>query len=340
MSIIGMKIPARGKIFHEGGITTMKQAMDYVLTLPVSSVIVGITNVKELEENMQMASEFKPLTERRCSSSRSSRSRTSPTQRSSKNPGKRTPLSLRGLTMFVPKAFLRVSPKQYLLCRSCATECFVALVNPAHPPYIVTSEISRETPSRQERPTMRFLLSLFLLLLVSLPQTLSQTLTIRVHAPADTPDTATIYVAGNLPALGSWRADGLRLVKGDSAVWSAGIIAPKGTEVEFKITLGSWEQEALYAVDAVPGNVRVVLHADTTVTLSPVTWKHLALHTEGITGTVRYHRGVKPKNLTYTRRITVWLPPSYDSALSHRYPVLYMQDGQNIIDPPDVICRN
>jgi len=63
MSIIGMKVPARGKIFQEGGITTMKQAMDYVLTLPVSSIIVGISTLKELEENIQIARDFKPLSE-------------------------------------------------------------------------------------------------------------------------------------------------------------------------------------------------------------------------------------------------------------------------------------
>jgi aryl-alcohol dehydrogenase-like predicted oxidoreductase len=63
MSIIGMKVPARGKIFREGGITTMKQAMSYVLTLPVSSIIVGISNVKELEENIRIAREFRPLTD-------------------------------------------------------------------------------------------------------------------------------------------------------------------------------------------------------------------------------------------------------------------------------------
>ena len=61
MSIVGMKIPARGKIFREGGITTMKQAMSYVLTLPVSTVIVGISNVAELEENVRIAQDFKPL---------------------------------------------------------------------------------------------------------------------------------------------------------------------------------------------------------------------------------------------------------------------------------------
>jgi hypothetical protein len=61
MSIIGMKIPARGKIFRPGGITSMKEAMEYVLTLPVSSIIVGISTVKELEENVKIAREFRSL---------------------------------------------------------------------------------------------------------------------------------------------------------------------------------------------------------------------------------------------------------------------------------------
>jgi hypothetical protein len=61
MAIIGMKVPARGKIFREGGITTMKQAMSYVLTLPVSTIIVGISTVQELEENVRIAEGFEPL---------------------------------------------------------------------------------------------------------------------------------------------------------------------------------------------------------------------------------------------------------------------------------------
>jgi hypothetical protein len=63
MAIIGMKVPARGKIFREGGITTMREAMGYVLTLPVSTVIVGISTVKELDENLRIAREFIPFTE-------------------------------------------------------------------------------------------------------------------------------------------------------------------------------------------------------------------------------------------------------------------------------------
>ncbi len=63
LAIIGMKVPARGRIFREGGVTTMEQAMRYVLTLPVGTVIVGISTVKELEEDVQIAANFKPYSE-------------------------------------------------------------------------------------------------------------------------------------------------------------------------------------------------------------------------------------------------------------------------------------
>ncbi|HUS85997.1 MAG TPA: aldo/keto reductase [Bacteroidales bacterium] len=62
IGIVGMKIPARDRIFDHGGIITMKEAMDYVMTLPVSTIIIGIDKIAELEENIKIAQEFKPLT--------------------------------------------------------------------------------------------------------------------------------------------------------------------------------------------------------------------------------------------------------------------------------------
>jgi len=62
MGIIGMKIPARDRIFDHGGIITMKDAMNYTLSLPISTSIVGIDKIAELEENVRIAKEFKPLT--------------------------------------------------------------------------------------------------------------------------------------------------------------------------------------------------------------------------------------------------------------------------------------
>ncbi|HLF14393.1 MAG TPA: aldo/keto reductase [Bacteroidota bacterium] len=62
MGIVGMKVPARGRMFREGGISSMDQAMRYVLTLPVSTIIVGIDDLKQLEENVRIAREFTPMT--------------------------------------------------------------------------------------------------------------------------------------------------------------------------------------------------------------------------------------------------------------------------------------
>ena len=61
MGVIGMKIPARDRLFRPDGISTMKQAMGYTLTLPVSTVIIGCKTVEQLEENISIAKNFTPL---------------------------------------------------------------------------------------------------------------------------------------------------------------------------------------------------------------------------------------------------------------------------------------
>jgi aryl-alcohol dehydrogenase-like predicted oxidoreductase len=61
MGIVGMKIPARDRIFGHGGIITIKEAMEYVMSLPVSTIIIGIDDIPQLEENIKIAQNFKPL---------------------------------------------------------------------------------------------------------------------------------------------------------------------------------------------------------------------------------------------------------------------------------------
>ena len=62
LGIIGMKIASLGKIFHAWGLNSMKDALDYVLSLPVSTALVGIDNEKHLHENVSLAKDFKQLT--------------------------------------------------------------------------------------------------------------------------------------------------------------------------------------------------------------------------------------------------------------------------------------
>ena len=84
MGIIGMKVPARGRILSswtppslegqkhlwEGvvpakgpGTLQMREAMYYTLSLPVSTVIIGCDTIAQLEENVQLARDFTPLSD-------------------------------------------------------------------------------------------------------------------------------------------------------------------------------------------------------------------------------------------------------------------------------------
>ncbi len=47
------------------------------------------------------------------------------------------------------------------------------------------------------------------------------------------------------------------------------------------------------------------------------------------------HEDFASIHLTHTRNILVWLPPGYGEQIERRYPVLYMNDGQNLIRPED-----
>lgn len=63
MGIIAMKVLARGYLLRKDGIKTAKEAISYVLSLPVSVVIIGCTTPEEVEENVHIAKTFQLLSE-------------------------------------------------------------------------------------------------------------------------------------------------------------------------------------------------------------------------------------------------------------------------------------
>lgn len=61
LGVIGMKVVGRGALLRPGGIETVQDALGYVLSLPVSTAIVGIQTLAELEEVVRVAQRFEPL---------------------------------------------------------------------------------------------------------------------------------------------------------------------------------------------------------------------------------------------------------------------------------------
>ncbi|MBI4430870.1 MAG: aldo/keto reductase [Candidatus Omnitrophica bacterium] len=62
MGVIGMKVYSRGRIL-EKNLLTPKEALNYVLSLAVSHIIIGCDNVRQVEENVSLAKQFKALSE-------------------------------------------------------------------------------------------------------------------------------------------------------------------------------------------------------------------------------------------------------------------------------------
>lgn len=80
IGIVGMKVATRGRMLSTWapppideqpqrmatklpGTITIKEALTYNMSLPVSTTIIGIDNVAQIEEDVKIASEFAPLTE-------------------------------------------------------------------------------------------------------------------------------------------------------------------------------------------------------------------------------------------------------------------------------------
>jgi predicted aldo/keto reductase-like oxidoreductase len=80
IATIGMKVATRGRMISTWtpppleeqpermrtplpGTLTIKEALTYNMSLPVSTTILGMDNLEQLEENMQIASQFTPLSD-------------------------------------------------------------------------------------------------------------------------------------------------------------------------------------------------------------------------------------------------------------------------------------
>jgi len=165
-------------------------------------------------------------------------------------------------------------------------------------------------------------------------------ITITATVPKDTPADSKIYLAGNLDAVGSWKADGVEMKKLDSGDYQVELKLPKDETLEYKLNRGNWETVEKAANGDEIANRTLTSDKDKEEKITVGTWRKDAAPSapsnqekkSTATGDIHYHGEFASKILGNERQLIVWLPPGYEDEKDRRYPVLYMHDGQNVFD--------
>ncbi len=183
---------------------------------------------------------------------------------------------------------------------------------------------------------MRFKNTIFILIFILTGTTVyAQTgaVTFRVYVPEHTPLNDSIYIVGDNINLGNWNPGKVELEKETGGYFEKRIEFGQGTQIEFKITRGSWDTEAVSKAGIVPGNRMHKVGDNELIEIHIEEWKDFRHTIEGgITGDIKFHREFESKKVK-NRDVLVLLPKSYNTAKDKKYPVLYMHDGQNCFDP-------
>lgn len=142
-----------------------------------------------------------------------------------------------------------------------------------------------------------------------------------------------VFIAGNFngwnPGLAEYRLNGVNNVPAiELKMESAG-------SYEFKFTRGSWQKVECTANGSDIANRIFQLNRDTVIYLSIAGWtddfvRVPKLHTASSNVSIMDTAFAMPQ-LSRSRRIWIYLPAGYQSG-KKSYPVIYLQDGQNVFD--------
>jgi len=165
--------------------------------------------------------------------------------------------------------------------------------------------------------------------------------TFKVIPPENTPVDASIYMSGSH---NKWPAEkGTLLTKNDDWTYSVTLSRPVGTVMEFKFTRGSWDSvEKGNNGEEIANRVYTFDEGNQVVELKIQRWADIKKSVENvptisdvqnstITGNIDVIEDFYMPQLDKKVKISVYLPPDYKRE-NKRYPVLYMQDGQNLFD--------
>lgn len=141
-----------------------------------------------------------------------------------------------------------------------------------------------------------------------------------------------IYVSGNFEGWSGGRKQ-FKLKKENNQYR---ITIPKYKEtLSFKFTQGNWDSvECALNGNPIENRLYTFKDTDETVTVNIVNWNDSKNQNKPSTASKNVHVFDKEFNMPQLhrkRKISVYLPPNYKTSKEH-YPVLYIQDGQNVFD--------
>jgi metallo-beta-lactamase class B len=169
--------------------------------------------------------------------------------------------------------------------------------------------------------------------LLALVASAQHSIVIRINTLPAKPATDTVYLAGNF---NNWnpREEQYRLKKGEDGKFTISFPDVPADTYEYKFTRGGWESVETNSDGRDIANRTLKLVSDTVLNIEIAGWSdgkpkvvpHSMNNNVHILDTA-----FKIPQLERERRIWVYLPKNYFQSKT-RYPVLYMQDGQNLFD--------
>jgi predicted alpha/beta superfamily hydrolase len=180
---------------------------------------------------------------------------------------------------------------------------------------------------------MKTLLFWFISLAMVACVTKNNDLVFQLNSP-DLFEDSVVYITGSEASLGNWNPKGLQMNYIGNQTWEASIPFDSSKIIEYKYTLGSWSTENADANGLPLPNFEWKSSLGNPKKDQVLFWRNSddRVVQGQVTGNVKYHRDLKADGLL-PRDLIVWLPSNYDKKIDRSYPVLYMHDGQNIIDP-------
>lgn len=180
---------------------------------------------------------------------------------------------------------------------------------------------------------MKAISHLLFILTMALTMPLQSQVTFLLEAIPDyTPAAGPIFIAGDF---NGWNPGdpANRLDKNQSGTWYITLPSrPSGTRIQYKFTRGSWSTVEKGVGGEEISNRSYIYSKPDTVLISIYNWADHSGETSTAASNVsRISDRFPVPQLGRTRRIWLYLPPDYAESGKY-YPVLYMQDGQNVFD--------